>query len=145
MFMYSHFVYSWPDSNTCVIKFCILLKLIYWSKQCSHDNVIKWKHFPHCWPFVRGINRWPVNSPHKGQWPGALMFSFICVWINNWVNNREAGDLRRYRAHYDVILMVTKKALAKASIKPHFFRVKIHCLQYPWSVAVGMNDMTFTP
>ena len=47
----------------------------------------------------------PVNSPRKGQWRGALMFSLICVWINGWVNNREAGDLRRYRAHYDVTLM----------------------------------------
>ena len=47
----------------------------------------------------------PANSPHKGQWRGALMFSLICVWINRWVNNREAGDLRRYRAHYDVIVM----------------------------------------
>ena len=35
----------------------------------------------------------------------SLMFSFICVWINSWVNNREAGDLRRFRAHYDVIIM----------------------------------------
>ena len=43
--------------------------------------------------------------PHKGQWRGAWMFSLICVWINGWVNNREAGDLRRYRAHYDVIVM----------------------------------------
>ena len=33
------------------------------------------------------------------------MFSFICVWINDWVNNREAGDLRRYSGHYDVIVM----------------------------------------
>ena len=71
----------------------------------SHDDVIKWKHFPRHWPFLRGIHRWPVNSPHKGQWRGALMFSLICVWINAWVNNREAGDLRRYRAHYDVIVM----------------------------------------
>ena len=56
-----------------------------------------------------GIHRSPVDSPHKGQWRGALMFSFICVWINGWVNNREAGDLRRYRAHYDVTVMnVTK-------------------------------------
>ena len=47
----------------------------------------------------------PVNSPHKGHWRGALIFSFICVLINSWVNNREAGDLRRYRAHYDVIVM----------------------------------------
>ena len=44
----------------------------------------------------------PVNSPHKGQWRGALMFSLICAWINDWVNNREAGDLRRYRGNYDV-------------------------------------------
>ena len=33
------------------------------------------------------------------------MFSLICVWINGWVNNREAGDLRRNRGHYDVIIM----------------------------------------
>ena len=47
----------------------------------------------------------PVNFPHKGQWRGAFMFPLICVWINRWVNNCEAGDLRRYRAHYDVIVM----------------------------------------
>ena len=72
----------------------------------AHDAVIKWKHFPRYWPFVRGIHRSPVNSPHKGQWRGALIFSLICVWINGWVSNREAGDLRRYRAHYDVIVMI---------------------------------------
>ena len=54
---------------------------------------------------MRGIHRSPVNSPHKGQWRGALRFSFICTWINGWVNNREAGDFRHHRAHYDVILM----------------------------------------
>ena len=48
-----------------------------------HNDVIKWKHFPRYWLFVRGIHRSPVNSPHKGRWRGALMFSMICVWINN--------------------------------------------------------------
>ena len=67
----------------------------------THDDVIKWKHFPRYWPFVRGI----TNSPHKGQWRGTLMFSLICTWINGWVINREAGDLRRHRAHYDVTVM----------------------------------------
>ena len=67
----------------------------------SHDDVIKWKHFPRYWPFVRS----PVNSPHKGQWRGALMFSLICIWINGWVINHEVSDLRRYRAHYDVTVM----------------------------------------
>ena len=46
-----------------------------------------------------------VNSPHEGQWRGALMFSLICGSINAWVNNRETGDLRRHHAHYDVIEM----------------------------------------
>ena len=80
--------------------------------QYSHDDVIKWKHFPRNWPFVRGIHRsrW---IPHKGQWRGALMFSLTCVWtymINDWVNNREAGDLRCHRAHYDVIVMTHRYA-----------------------------------
>ena len=52
-----------------------------------------------------GIHRSPVNSPHKGEWRGTLMFSLICVWKNGWVNNRKAGDLRHYRAHYDVTVM----------------------------------------
>ena len=70
-----------------------------------HDDVIKWKHFPRNWPFVRGIHRSPVNSPHKGQWRGALMLPLICVWINGWENNLEAGDSRRCCAHYDVTVM----------------------------------------
>ena len=32
-------------------------------------------------------------------------FLWSAPWINGWVNNREAGDLRRRRAHYDVIVM----------------------------------------
>ena len=72
----------------------------------SPDDAIKWKHFPRYWPFVRGIHRSPVNSPHKGQWRVALMFYLICVWINGWVYNRKAGDLRRYRSHYDVTVML---------------------------------------
>ena len=64
----------------------------------THDDVIKWKHFPRYWPFVCGIHRSPVNSPHKGQWREALMFSLICARINGRVNNRQAGDLRRHRA-----------------------------------------------
>ena len=71
----------------------------------SHDDVIKWKHFSRYWPFVWGIHRSPVNSPHKGQWRGTLMFSLICAWINGWVNNGDAGDWRRHRAHHDVTVM----------------------------------------
>ena len=71
----------------------------------EHDDVIKWKHFPHYWPFVRGIHRSPVNSLHKGRWCRALMFSLICTWINGCSINREASDLRCNCAHYDVTVM----------------------------------------
>ena len=84
-----------------------------------HDDVIKWKHFPRYRPFVRGIHRSTVNSTHIDQWREALMFSFICAWINGWVNNREAGDLGRHRAHYDVTVMhfaiVTKTGIFQPS------------------------------
>ena len=65
-----------------------------------HDDVIKWKHL-----LALCAENSPVNSPHKGQWRRALMLSLICAWINVWVNNHEAGDLRRYRARCDVIVM----------------------------------------
>ena len=71
----------------------------------THDDVIKWKHFLRYWPFVRGIHWSPVNSPHKGQWRGSLVFSLICAWTHSWVNNPDAGCLRRNCAHYDVTVM----------------------------------------
>ena len=83
----------------------IVPHLRFLSFRVLHDDVIKWKRFPRYWPFVRGIHREPVNSPHKSHSRGALMLSLICVWINGWVNNREAGDLTRYRAHYEVSVM----------------------------------------
>ena len=70
-----------------------------------HDDVIKWKHFPRYWPFVRGIHRWPVNSPHKGQWCEALVFPLICAWTNSWADDGDASELRRRRAHYEVNVM----------------------------------------
>ena len=80
------------------------------------DDIITWKHLPLYWPFVRGIQRSPVNSPHKGQWRGALMFSLNSVWINSWVNNREAGNVRGHRTHYDVIAMLPKNSHGSSDI-----------------------------
>ena len=89
------------SSNMPKVVVCSALS----SSFTNHDDVIKWKHFPRYWPYVRRIHRSPVNSPHKGQWRGALMFSLICAWINGSVNNHEAGDLWRICAHYDVTVM----------------------------------------
>ena len=47
----------------------------------------------------------PVNSPQKGQWRGALIFSLNCARTNGWVHNRDTGDLTRHCAHYIVTVM----------------------------------------
>ena len=55
----------------------------------------------------------PVSgeSPHKGQWRGALMFSLICASINGWVNNADACNLTRHRAHYDGTVRINWESL----------------------------------
>ena len=88
-----------------LVIWCGDLILAWFTGVLWHDDVIKWKHFPRYWPFVRGIRQSPVNSPHKGQWRGALMFSLICLWTNGWVKNRDVGDLRCHHAHYHVTVM----------------------------------------
>ena len=108
---YSH-IYQEPTSSELQCKFPI-----------PHDDSIKWKYFPRYWPFVRGIHRSPVNSLHKGQWCGALMFSLICVWINSWVNHHEASDLTWYHGHYDVIVMISFSYYQYSSIQYHKARV----------------------
>ena len=91
-FAFSHasakrqFCVEWLNIRPTGSSICLL----WW-----HD-VIKWKHFPRYWPFVRGIHRSPLNSTHKGQWRGAVMFSLICASINNGVKNREAGTSFEY-------------------------------------------------
>ena len=139
IFLFNNPVIDGPTHKRPVMRkaFPFQCVIMDWSKMSSwhrhtfcHDDVIKWKHFPRYWPFVRGrggglcsgpdqrkhqsstslafvrgIHRSPVNSPHKGQRRGALMFSFNWARINGWVNNREAGDFRRRRLHYDVIVM----------------------------------------
>ena len=97
-----------------------------------HDDVIKWKHFPRYWSFVRGIHRSPVNSQHTGQWRGALVFSLICVWINDWVNKRGTGELRRYRAHHDVIVMIPVSTAVNAWIGNYIIQKSMVAITSPW-------------
>ena len=100
-----------------------------------HDDVIKWKHFSRYRPLVRGIHRWPENSPHKGQWRGDLMFPLNFACINGWANNREAGDLRCHCAHYDVIVMChwTKANLQSTFVRGNLNkRRKFLLKQYIW-------------
>ena len=97
----------------------------------AHDDAIKSKRFPRYCPFVRGIHRSPVDSPHKGQWRGALMFSLICTWTNSWANNGDAGDFRRHRVHYNNT--VTKQGhliLTRGTV------VKVKGFRKPWNTQV---------
>ena len=80
---------------------CRVVRSSWWRHQMEH--------FPRYWPFVRGINWSPVNSPHKGQCRGALMFSLIYAWISGWANNRGTGDLRRHRTH-DVTVVIAVRS-----------------------------------
>ena len=79
---------------------------VYQAYRVKVSKVWWWRHQME--PFSALLALCAGNSPHKGQWRGALIFSLICAWINDWVNNREAGDLRRYRAHHDIIVMYDK-------------------------------------
>ena len=117
----------WPmaGNNSACLWMYITLAVDKW----YHDDVIKWKKIPRYWPSVRGIHRSPVNSPHKGQRRGALMVSLICTRINGWVNNGEAGDLRRYRAHYDVtVMMLLSSLIYHSAFNPFLFQCHTHVL-----------------
>ena len=63
-----------------------------------------------------GIHRSPVNSPHRGQWRGALKFSLIYARTNCWANHRDADDLRSHRAHYDVTVLETRISVTFGSM-----------------------------
>ena len=93
----------------------------------THYSVLTswWRHqmekkFPRYWPFVRGIHRWSVDFPHKGQWRGALVLSLICAWINAWVNNRGASDLR-----WAIAPIMTSLVLMSWQNGPHFTVITI--------------------
>ena len=76
----------WDKCSRCKVKTTCRYIIL----SITLDDVIKWKHFPRYWPFVWWIHRSPVNSPHKGQWCGALMLSLICV-LNKRLSKRSWG------------------------------------------------------
>ena len=83
-------------------------------KTSSNENIFRVTD-PLCGEFT---GRWWIPH-HKGQWRGALMFSLIGTWTSGWVYNRYAGDLRRHRAHYDVIVMWVRRVIIMSSHETH--------------------------
>ena len=85
-------------SNTHYATGLIPSKTPWWRHQVETFSVLL--------AFVRGSHWSPLDSPHKGQWRGPLMFPLICAWTNGWANNRNTGYLRRHRVHYNVTVMI---------------------------------------
>ena len=83
------------------------------------------------------------NSPVSGEFPTQRPVTrsfdvfFICVWINGWVNNGEAGDLRRYRAHYDVTVMLYMSVLR---VLIYWYAKSIHW-SFQWWVCSHFNTL----
>ena len=92
-----------------------------------HDDVIKRK-FSALLALCEGN---PPVTGHKGQWRGALMYSLICAWTNALANNRDAGDLRRYRAHNDVTVVIESLQLIWGLGTPGFHS-RVLDLQISW-------------
>ena len=98
-------------------QFITLIKIFYYGRTVwGHSKMEKhfswWRHqmvaFSALPAFCERnplVHRAPVDSPHKGQWRGVLMFSLICGWTNGWANNQNVDDLKRHRAHYCVAVM----------------------------------------
>ena len=70
-------------TDTHIFVHAFIYHSVHWYFADSHDDAIKWKHFPRYWSFVRGIPPSQVLTRS-----GAFMFSLICAWINSWVNKQ---------------------------------------------------------
>ena len=108
LFLLLCYEYSLIISNIAAVWWRINVAIIPWWRH-------QMKSFSALLAICAGIHLSPANSPHKGQWRGALMFSLICAWINRWVNNYEAGNLRRHRVHYDVTVVMCRISASGAN------------------------------
>ena len=112
-------------------------------QDCEQSSIPWWRHqmekFSALLATCTGNSPVPGEAaPRKGQWRGALMFSLIWVWINGWVNDLDAGDLRRSRAHYDVTLMTQiAKFMGPIWGPPGPCRSQMGPMLVPWTLLSG--------
>ena len=91
----------------------------------------------HCWLWIntRSVACWLLWLLKSFSWwrhqmetfPRYMMFSFISTWIKGWVNNRQAGDLRRHSAHYDFTVMNNTFVVMQVRITAVYEQVKYMC------------------
>ena len=106
----AHLQYQWKNWSFCNLDFFHYLAAYLPILFAVTFHVQWWRHqmktFSALLVIYAGYS--PVPDEFPAQRPVTRSFDvffFICVWINDWVNNGEAGDLRRYRAHYNVMVM----------------------------------------
>ena len=79
----------------------------------SPEHLQWWRHkietFSALLAICAGNSPVPVEFPTQRPVTRSFVFTLICARINGWVNNHEAGDLRRHCAHYDIIVMLRSK------------------------------------
>ena len=66
----------------------------YWNAFCITGSQVAIE-----WPFVRGIHRLPVDSPHRGSECAPFVFSPLLDWKSCWSNTGVSADLRRRDAN----------------------------------------------
>ena len=113
------------------------------SYYACHDDIMTWKQFPHYWPFVRGIHRSAVDSPHKESVCGTLAFSFMLAWTSWWTKSGIFGDLRRCSAHVTSLSLhwdYDNHAIVPCSVSEATLKYK--CKFITWLTAYGYETAT---
>ena len=94
--MYKFAPSQYLDQYELLVYIQNLVKICFFIAQRASlfDSATWWRHQMEIFSALLALcaGNSPVNSPHKGQCRGALMFSLICAWINSWVNNQEIWD-----------------------------------------------------
>ena len=95
--------YKFPCSVSISRAIVPVVKFSFWLR--FHNTW--WRHQMETFSALLAIcaGNSPVTGEFPSQRPVTRMFSLICAWINDWVNNHETGDLRHHGAHYDIIVM----------------------------------------
>ena len=93
-----------PISATCAVILFSSGSLTWWRHQVETFSALL--------ALCAGISPMTDEFPAQRPVTGSFDVSLICAWIYCWGNNREAGDLRRHRVHYDVTVMREKRSLS---------------------------------
>ena len=113
--------YLWTGPREVIYFGTYLPNLVRWTMPCitRHDDVMTWEGFPHYWPFSWWRHQMETLSASLAICAGNSWFTLICARINGWVNNREAGDLRRRCTHYDAIVMCKGNPMVASHGRTH--------------------------